>query len=67
MDMDAIGARVRRAPWGLWLGGFLLALDAVLLPFWVAWLVAFASGGPGVMSLAGIVLPTWVWRLAAGR
>jgi hypothetical protein len=29
--------------------------------------VAFASGGPGAMSLAGIVLPTWVWRLAAGR
>jgi hypothetical protein len=60
MDLYEIAAGLRRRPWGLWIGGGLLALDALLLPGWAAWLAACPGGGPATIDLLGILLPTWV-------
>jgi hypothetical protein len=63
MDTYAVGARLRRARWGVWIGGFLLAVDGLIVPVWALWLGGWLGGGPGTVEVIGTVLPTWVCLL----
>jgi hypothetical protein len=63
MDMYVVGARLRRARWGVWIGGLLLAVDGLIVPVWAPWLGAWLGGGPVTAEVMGTILPTWVCLL----